>query len=129
MTKKVTLDPTKIEFDGHGFKAVQGPDFDDKIEKLRQEVLELEKQQDDSTDIYKLAARVKNLARVGDPSRGVGSLTPAGESLCNLYVHVLKSLYSFSETLESPKREELYNLVRSHEGMPGELLKLMKPKK
>ncbi|HXN74912.1 MAG TPA: hypothetical protein VN855_00285, partial [Candidatus Acidoferrum sp.] len=51
-----------------------------------QEIQEWEKQQDNSTDIYKIAARVKNLARSND-----ATLTQVGESLCNVYVHVLKS--------------------------------------
>jgi hypothetical protein len=89
-----------------------------------QEILEEEKRQDNSTEIYKVAARVKNLARGGE-----ATLTPAGEALCNVFVHVLKDLYLFSETLDSTKREELYNLLRIHEGMPGKLISLMRPKR
>lgn len=92
---------------------------------------EFEKQQNDSTDIYKVAARVKNLARSVPSVNGRSSadLTPAGEALCNLYAHVLKSLYDFSETLESPKKEELYDILRKHEEMPRTLISAMKPSK
>lgn len=48
-------------------------------------------------DLYSLAARVKNLARGDD-----ASLTPIGEKLCNLYIHVLMDFYEFAETLPEP---------------------------
>lgn len=84
----------------------------DEIEKLEEEAL-------NSSDIYRIAARVKNLARAGG-----GSLTPVGEGMCNLYVHVMKAIYDFGDTLEPAKREELKALLREHENMPAKLLSL-----
>lgn len=92
---------------------------------------EFEKQQNDSTDIYKVAARVKNLARSVPSVNGRSSadLTPAGDTLCNLYTHVLKSLYDFAETLDKPTGEKLYNLLRQQEDMPARVIELLRPKK
>jgi hypothetical protein len=89
------------------------PDFST-LEKIK----EFEDAQDNSTDIYKIAARVKNLAR------GPGiSLTPQGEMLANTYTHILKSFYDFAEKIEDKKiKQELIELIRSKEGMPGDLI-------
>lgn len=83
-----------------------------------QEIQEWEKQQDNSTDIYKIAARVKNLARGGD-----ATLTPVGESLCNVYVHVLKAFYDFADILDDKDTKiKLHELIRKQEGMPGNFI-------
>lgn len=83
-----------------------------------QEIEAWESAQDNSNDIYKIKARVANLAR----GPGV-SLTPQGEMLVNTYVHVLKSLYDFADKLEDKMvKIELVNLLRSHEIMPGTLI-------
>lgn len=85
----------------------------------KEEVEDWEKQQDNSNDIYKLAARVKNLARVD----GSAALTPVGEALCNTYTHVLKSFYDFADTIQDRNtKRKLYNLIRQNEGMPGNLI-------
>lgn len=89
----------------------------------KEEVEKWEKDEMESSDIYRISARVKNLARDGG-----GSLTPVGESMCNLYVHVIKSFYDFADTLETTKREEFRALIRSHEGMPGKLISLTRKK-
>ena len=79
--------------------------------------------QDNSNDIYKVSARVKNLAR----SSG-GALTPAGNMLCNLYTHVLLDLYTFAETIKDEKiKNDLINRIRSHEGLPGNLVNAANP--
>jgi hypothetical protein len=83
-----------------------------------EEIEEWEKKQDNSNDIYKIAARVKNLAR----SDGQAALMPAGEALCNVYTHVLKAFYDFADTLPPEHRVRMYDLIRHHEGMPGNLI-------
>lgn len=76
------------------------------------------------TTIYAIAARVKNLARDSD-----AHLTPLGESLCNLYVHVLKEFYEFAETLPEYSQKELGELIESKEGFCRDVIKLNKKKK
>lgn len=89
------------------------------LEKMSLDEIESwEKQQDNSNDIYKIKARVANLAR----GPGV-SLTPQGEMLCNTYVHVLKALYDFAETIEDKTiKIALTKAIRDQEGMPGTLI-------
>lgn len=89
----------------------------------KEEIEKLEEEEKNSSDIYRIAARVKNLARSGG-----ASLTGVGESMCNLYVHVLKAVYDFADTLEEPKKEELRALLRKHEDMPGRLIGLSRKK-
>lgn len=82
------------------------------------ELDELEEAQDNATDIYKIAARVKNLARGSS-----ASLTQQGEMLCNTYVHVMKAFYDFAETIPDRNlRKKLVTLVRSQEDMPSNLI-------
>lgn len=83
-----------------------------------QEIEDWESKQDNSNDIYKIKARVANLAR------GPGmSLTPQGEMLCNSFVHVLKAFYDFSETMtDKESKIKLISLIRAQEGMPGTLI-------
>jgi hypothetical protein len=89
-----------------------------KLERLVKEYEEEEAKAEASIDIYKIKARVANLAR----GPGV-SLTPQGEQLCNVFVHVLKSLYEFASKIEDQHiRSDLNKLIRSHEGMPGTLI-------
>lgn len=93
----------------------KNPDF----KKMTMDEIEAwEEKQDNSNDIYKVAARVKNLAR----SSGV-NLTPVGEMLANSFVHVLKDLYDFAETIPDKNiRIQFIEKVRSHEDMPGRLI-------
>lgn len=88
-----------------------------KIPTTEEEIKEWEKKQDNSNDIYKISARVKNLARAGG-----ASLTPVGDMLCNTYIHVLKAFYDFAEKLPESHRQELIDLVRSKEGMPADMI-------
>lgn len=82
------------------------------------EIESWEKQQENSNDIYKIKARVANLARGGG-----ASLTPQGEMLVNTFVHVIKALYDFSEKLEDKNvKIQLDQLIRSQEGMPASLI-------
>lgn len=89
------------------------------INKMTMEELEQwEEDQDNSNDIYKVAARVKNLARGGG-----GALTPHGEMMANTFVHVLMALYNFAETIEDRETKiKLIKLVRSNENMPANLI-------
>lgn len=90
-----------------------------------EELKALEFQQDNSNDLYKVKARVANLAR-----NGTLSLTPVGEMLVNSYVHVLLDLYGFAESITDENvKIQLINKIRSHEDMPGKLIKLTGVKK
>lgn len=83
-----------------------------------EEIVEWEQAQENSNDIYKVKARVANLAR----GNGL-SLTPQGDQLVNTYVHVLKSFYAFAEKLEDKNvKVQLTALIRSVENMPGTLI-------
>lgn len=94
----------------------------DKPKTLKQmsleEIEDWEKAQDNSNDIYKISARVKNLAR------GPGmSLTPQGDMLCNSYTHVMKAFYDFAEKIEDKAiKISLIDFIRTQEGMPGGLI-------
>jgi hypothetical protein len=83
-----------------------------------EEINEWEAKQNNNNDIYKVAARVKNLARGSK-----ATLTPVGESLCNVFVHVLKTFYDFAETIQDKDvRAKLIELVRTQEAMPGNFI-------
>ena len=77
---------------------------------------------EEENDIYRVAARVKNLARIAVDA----NLTPSGEGLCNSYIHVLMSLYSFAEKLEEPLKSELIRLVKENEDMPARVIEFNK---
>lgn len=89
-----------------------------KLEKLVKEAEEEEEKSNNSTDIYKIKARVANLAR------GPGMhLTPTGEILCNVFVHMLKELYDFTDTLKDEKiKESLYTIIRKQENVPNTII-------
>lgn len=83
-----------------------------------EEIEDLERKQDNSTDIYKIAARVKNLARGGN-----ASLTEQGEMLCNTYCHVMKAFYDFADKIQDKNTKvQLISLIRDQEHMPGTLI-------
>lgn len=83
-----------------------------------EEINKWEAEQNNSNDIYKVKARVANLAR----SSG-GSLTPVGEMMVNTFVHVVMDLYAFADTIpDKEMRIKLIERVRKHEGMPGTLI-------
>lgn len=83
-----------------------------------EEIVAMEVAQDNSNDIYKISARVKNLARFGG-----ASLTPQGEALCNTYTHVLKAFYTFAETMTNQEEKDKFmQLIRKHEDMPSNLI-------
>jgi hypothetical protein len=84
-----------------------------------EEIEEWERQQDNSNDVYKVQARVKNAA-----SKAVkANLTPQGIMVCNTFVHMLKLLYDFANTIDDKQtRIKLTNLVKSQEDMPASLI-------
>lgn len=81
-----------------------------------------EKEQDNSNDIYKVSARIKNQAR----EAANGNLTRVGDALCNLHTHVTMSYYMLAETIADPEiKKRLLELARTNESMPADLLKLL----
>lgn len=82
-----------------------------------EEIESWEKAQDNSNDIYKVSARVKNLARTA------GNLTSQGEMLCNSFTHVVMAFYDFAGRLEDTDTKiKLIELTRSKEGMPADFI-------
>ena len=82
------------------------------------EINSWEAKQNNSNDIYKVKARVANLARANG-----ASLTPVGEMMVNTFVHVVKDLYDFADTIPDMQiRIKLIERIRKHEGMPGNLI-------
>jgi len=83
-----------------------------------EEIQDWEAAQDNSNDIYKIKARIANLAR------GPGmALTPVGEILCNSFVHMLKSLYDFADTMQDKSLKiQLIAIIRNQESVPGTII-------
>ena len=74
------------------------------------------------SDIYAIAARVKNSARLEGGSPKV--LTAVGESLCNYYIHVIKAFYDFAETIKDPiVKNDLISIIKDNESFPGKFIK------
>jgi hypothetical protein len=93
----------------------------DDLTKLEEdENQKLEKERFESTDIYRVSARVKNYVDVE------ASLTPVGTILCNEFTHFIKAIYDFSETLTQDKKEELKALLRKNEEIPSKIISLAK---
>ena len=87
-----------------------------------EEIGEYEQKLNNSTDLYKIAARVKILA----VSHFNANLTPIGVCLCNTYVHVLKEFYDFADTIADPTiKKNLQKLIKSKEDMPANFISLM----
>lgn len=84
-----------------------------------EEISEWENKQDNSNNLYKIKARVVNLARESG-----ASISPVGEMLCNTFVHVVKDLYDFAETIQDKEvKIQLIEKIRKHESMPANLIK------
>lgn len=84
-----------------------------------EEIENWEKDQENSNDIYKIKARVANLA-VGISG---GHLTPVGVMMVNSFVHVVKDLYAFADTIpDRSLKIALHERIRKHESMPGTLI-------
>lgn len=87
-----------------------------------EEIEAWEKAQDNSNDIYKVSARIKNLARSSD-----ASLTAVGDMLCNTYTHVAKSFYDFAETISDKETKiKLIELIKKNEIMPAQFIAAIK---
>lgn len=84
-----------------------------------EEIQEWEKRQDNSNDIYKIKARIKNLA-VGAVN---GNLTPQGEMIVNTFVHSIKAFYDFAQTIQDKEAKiKLTDLIKTQEQMPANLI-------
>lgn len=91
-----------------------------KLSKMTLEEIEAwEAAQENSNDIYKVSARVKNLAR----SAVKANLTAQGEMVVNMFTHVIKELYDFADTIPDKETKiKLTNMVRKQEEMPANLI-------
>lgn len=89
----------------------------------KEDAEQYEKEQNESNDIYKVAARVKNYARSGG-----GQLTPVGEGLCNAFTHTLMTLYNFAETLSEDDKNRLLAVLKEQEKMPAQFIAAAKNK-
>jgi hypothetical protein len=84
-----------------------------------EQIEEWEAKQNNSNDIYKIKARVQNLA-VGISG---GNLTPVGEMMANTFVHLFKDLYDFAEAIPDKELKiALIEKIRVHEAAPGNLI-------
>lgn len=84
-----------------------------------EEIEAWEAKQENSNDIYKVKGRIQNLA-VGISG---GNLTAVGEMMVNSFVHVVKDLYDFADTVQDREvRIKLIERIKKHESMPGTLI-------
>lgn len=75
-------------------------------------------------DIYQISARIKNAVAFADHA-----LSPQGNALCNMFSHVIKELYDFSETIVDEEiASKLNQIIKKQEEFPAKLLDLFKPK-
>lgn len=77
-----------------------------------------EKERLESTDIYKISARIRNHVSA------LLSLTPIGIIFCNEFTHVMKELYDFGDSLEKSKKNELRTILKRAEKMPSKVIEL-----
>lgn len=91
-----------------------------KLSKMSlEEIEDLERAQDNSNDIYKISARIKNLARFSVKA----NLTPQGDMLANSFTHLIKVFYDFAETIQDKDvRVRLLQLTRKQEEVPANLI-------
>ena len=91
-----------------------------KLNKMTIEEIESwERAQDNSNDIYKVAARVKNAARMAVK----GNLTAQGDMVCNTFTHLIKAFYDFAETVpDKETKVRLSQLVKKQEEAPANLI-------
>ncbi|CAM6004861.1 unnamed protein product [Sphagnum balticum] len=91
-----------------------------KLEKMNLEEIESwEASQNNSNDIYKVSARIKNLARAAVKS----NLTAQGDMVVNMFTHVIKNLYDFADTVPDKETKiKLVEKIRSQEEMPANLI-------
>lgn len=83
------------------------------------EIEDWEAAQDNSNDIYKVSARIKNLARAGVKA----NLTPQGDMVTNTFTHMIKAFYDFAETVpDKETKARLIQLARKQEEVPAGLI-------
>lgn len=83
------------------------------------EIESWEAAQDNSTDIYKVSARIKNAARMAVKA----NLTPQGDMVTNTFAHLIKGLYDLADTI--PDKEikiKLVNFAKKQEETPAGLI-------
>ena len=74
-------------------------------------------------NIYQISARIKNAAAKNDHA-----FSAQGMALCNMYTHVIKTLYDFSDTLEDrDAAARLNDVILKQEDFPAKLLDLFVP--
>ena len=91
-----------------------------KLNKMSlEEITDWEKKQDNSNDIYKVNARIKNIARQSMNA----NLTAQGDMVVNSFTHVCKAFYDFAETVQDKDLKiKLIELTRRQEEVPAGLL-------
>jgi hypothetical protein len=91
-----------------------------KIEKMSLEEIESwEAAQENSNDIYKVSARIKNSARMAVKA----NLTAQGDMVVNTFTHLIKALYDFADTIKDRETKvKLVELTKKQEELPGNLL-------
>jgi len=84
-----------------------------KLNKMSlQEIEDFEAAQDNSNDIYKVSARIKNAARMAVKA----NLTPQGDMIANTFTHVVKGIYDLAESVHDIElRVNLTKFARSQE--------------
>lgn len=84
-----------------------------------------EKACDESLNIHKLAARVKNHC-----TNEGAALTNNGVALCNTFTHHLLELHKFAFKIKDHKlRQEFVELLRRRETIPSQFIKAITPKR
>lgn len=93
---------------------------ENKLNKMTMEEIEgWEAAQDNSNDIYKVSARIKNAARAGVKA----NLTPQGDMVCNTFTHLVKGIYDLAETVhDKDVRTKLIQFARKQEEAPAGLI-------
>lgn len=94
-----------------------------KLKKMTLEEIESwEKAQENSNDIYKVAARVKNAARMAVKA----NLTPQGEMVCNTFTHLVKGIYDLADTIaDKETKAKLINFAKKQEEAPAGLIEAL----
>lgn len=90
------------------------------IDKMSLEEIEAwEAAQNGSNDIYKVAARMKNAARMAVQ----GNLTPQGEMVVNTFAHMVKAFYDFANVVSDKETQiRLTELIKKQEELPANLI-------
>lgn len=90
------------------------------IEKMTlKEIEDLEEAQNNSNDIYKVSARIKNLARTAVK----GNLTAQGDMVTNTFAHLIKGIYDFAQTVQDKDtKTKLIQYAKDQEQAPANLI-------